>query len=278
MRGGDRGKGQDAMTSAHSMRAVRTPKRQRRVRRRQIAAAVVASIAAGLAGCLDGPRLKPASVLVAPYAAPQAWAVAPLRNESGTSVPDGAAMADALSAELQQIQGVDVVPVNRVIQAMRTAGLDRLETPNEVLAVMNVLNVDGMIVGTITAYDPYRPMTLGLAVELHMRQPGPYGSELDPRTLSMRSSGDAAPGEYGPTNPVASAAGVYGAEDHRVLESLTLYATGRSEPDSAYGERIYLVSMEWYARFVSHQLLRSLLAQEQARLGAMVATEEATPR
>lgn len=266
------------MTSAHSMRAVRTPKRQRRVRRRQIAAAVVASITAGLAGCFEGVRLKPGPVLVAPYAEPQAWAIAPFRNESGTSVPDGAAMADALAAELQQVRGVDVIPVNRVILAMRRAGLERFETPVEVLAVMNVLNVDGLIVGTITAYDPYRPMTLGLAVELHVRQPGPYGSDLDPRTLSMRSSGDTLPGEYGPANPVAISAGIFGAEDHRVLEALARYATGRSEPDSAYGESIYLVSMEWYSRFVSHQLLQSLLAQEQARLGAMVAAEETTPR
>ena len=75
-------------------------------------------------------------------------------------------------------------------------------------------------------------------------------------------------GEIGPPRPVAQAAGVFDAANHQTLKWLDAYARGRAEPDSAYGQEIYLVRMDLYTQFVCHRLLGELLAQERARLSA----------
>jgi hypothetical protein len=90
--------------------------------------------------------------------------------------------------------------------------------------------------------------------------------DLDPQALQRAIAGDPAPGELGPPHPVAQAAGVFDAANHDTLRHLRTYANGRSEPDSAYDEEIYLVSMDLYTQFVCHRLIADLLASERARL------------
>jgi len=217
-----------------------------------------------VSGC--GPRLTEPRMLGAPYGRDQLWAVAPLANESGASVVDGVATADVLAQEAQQVRGINTVAVNRVIQAMRAVGISAVETHGDALTLMNVLKLDGLIIGTITAYDPYRPMRLGVAVQLYVRPDGGVVYGVDPRALTRSASGHVAPGSVGPPRPVAQAAGVFDAENHETLKQVYAYATGRAEPDSAYGRDIYLVSMELYTRFVCYRLIQDLLQAEQSRL------------
>ena len=220
-------------------------------------------------GC--GSRLTPPAALQAPYQQSQLWGAVPFANESGVSVVDSAAVADAFVEEAQQVRGIDTIPVNRVIAAMRELGRDAIVSDGDALALMNVLDLDGLAVGTVTAYDPYRPMRLGLAVQLYVRDASSR-SGVDPRRLGQSISGAAAPGELGPPRPKAQAAGVFDATNHQTLKRLREYAAGRSEPESAYGEDIYLVSMELYTNFVCHQLLRELLTKEWSRV--VLAAEE----
>jgi hypothetical protein len=223
-----------------------------------------------ISGC--GPRLEPPTVLAAPYEQPMLWGVAPFANESGVSVVDTARVADAFTAEAQQVRGVNTVPVNRVIAAMRELDMAAITSRADALTIMNLLALDGLIVGTVTAYDPYRPMTLGLAVELYS-SPRILQTDLDPRALAERTSGEPSPGELGPRFPVAAAAGVFDAGNHATLMQLEAYAAGRSEPESAYGDDIYLVSMDLYTKFACHRLLHDLLANERARLTAVTEPE-----
>ena len=203
---------------------------------------------AQLAGC--PPRLSDPAVLSAPYEHPRLWGVAPFANESGTSVVDAAAVADAFMAEAQQVDGIDAIPVNRVILAMRQLDMPAVTSHGDALTLMNVLKVDGLVVGTVTAYDPYRPKQLGMAVQLYARQTREGLGGVNPRDLARSTGGSAMPGELGPPRPVAQAAGVFDAANHQTLKWLEAYAEGRGEPDSAYGEDIYLVSMDLYTRFV----------------------------
>jgi hypothetical protein len=231
---------------------------------------LVAAFMLLVSGC--GPQLEQPTMLAAPYGQPMLWGVAPFANESGVSLVDTARVADAFIAEAQQVRGVDTVPVNRVIAAMRELNLAAVASRADALTIMNLLELDGLIVGTVTAYDPYRPMTLGLAIELYS-SPRLLQTDLDPRALAERTSGEPSPGEIGPRFPVAAAAGVFDAGNHATLMQLETYATGRSEPESAYGDDIYLVSMELYTKFACHRLLHDLLANEQARLAAVTEPE-----
>ncbi|MDY7109558.1 MAG: hypothetical protein SYC29_13065 [Planctomycetota bacterium] len=251
------------MTSAQTMQ----PGNGRRVPRPALAALILTSLAFALpAGC--GPQLERPAMLEAPYDSPRLWAVAPMANESGASIVDGAAMADAFMKEAQQVGYIDVIPVNRVIRAMRELRMTAVDSHGDALTLMNVLDLDGFVVGTVTAYDPYRPMTLGMAVQLYARSPH-AGVALDPQALGRSIAGDPAPGELGPPHPVAQAAGVFDAANHDTVRRLRDYASGRSEPDSAYEDEIYLVSMDLYTQFVCHRLIADLLASERARLMPM---------
>jgi len=215
-------------------------------------------------GCTTVQPLDQPMMLRAPYATGQLWAVAPFANESGSLVPQTDHIADLLAEQIQQAEGLDVVPVNRVIAAMRQLEMDSIQSPHEAAMLLRTLGVDGLIVGTITAYDAYPPPKLGAAIQLFRREVHASYSDLDPHAL-VRAPTDQSPVTVVPRPaPSAQAAGVYDASNHQTLAWLDEYARGRTEPDSAYGAHAYLVSMELFTEFVSYRLLHDLLAFEQS--------------
>jgi len=54
--------------------------------------------------------------------------------------------------------------LNRTIAAMRALRMSDLKSPAEVRQLASELGVDGVIVGSITAWDPYDPPKLGIAL------------------------------------------------------------------------------------------------------------------
>lgn len=255
------------MTSAQSMQPD-----QGRSRTASRAGAWIPALVLLICGCQQY-RLQEPAVLQAPYQRPQLWAVAPFANESGVSVVDTNRVADLFTEQAEQTRGVNTVPVNRVLAAMSQLGISNVDSMGDARSLMNVLGVDGLIVGTVTAYDPYRPPKLGLAVELHVREANSFLFSVDPNELLRSGQGNPAPGELGPANPVAQASGVFDASHHDTLLRLRHYASGRDEPGSAFGPDIYLVRMELYTQFVCHQLIGDLFASEQSRISLAAAEE-----
>jgi len=241
----------------------------RRPLRRRVSTLASLAFAAICAGCDSGPKLEPHASLASPYVHGRLWAVAPLRNESGVSRVDGARMADAFAQQVQLVSGIDCLPVNRVLLVMDTLNIREVTTPAQAESVRRALHVDGLIVGTITEYDPYRPPKLGAAIQLFSSDDDDIVSSIDPVALSRSAREPAAPAARRGHLPTAQAAGMFDATDHEVLYALGAYARGRTEPDSAYGPDIYLVSMEMYTQFVAHELLARLLQQEQTRLASV---------
>lgn len=132
-------------------------------------AMLLIALLAGLApsGCAAKPDLVPPGVVVSPYAADAAFAVIPLRNESGASFIDTDAVSDKVVAELAQARGLRCLPLNRTIEAMRALELPAVTTPIEAQQVARAMGVDGIIVGTITAFDPYNPPVFGVSLALY---------------------------------------------------------------------------------------------------------------
>ncbi len=223
---------------------------------------------ASAGGCQRGrePRLDEPSRLVLHAESPKVWAVVPPLNEAGVSAVDVYRVADMFTKEVEQIDGVATLPVNRVIAAKRELEIEAVTTIGEARTLMRVLDADGLIVGTVTAYNPYDPPVLGMAVQLFTDDTRTAGEMLDAHEL-VRSPTDDGVGitEMAETAPIAQASGVFDASNHQTLAWLREYAEGRTTPDSAYGRRIYLVRMELYTQFVSYRLLRDLLNAEHAR-------------
>ena len=230
--------------------------------------------------CLT-PACHPARRLplnVSPYETRQVFAVAPLRNESGSGYADGTRLADKLTQQLALTRGVDTLPVNRVLSAMQALGVDRIDNQADALRLRQVLGVDGLVLGSLTAYDPYDPPKLGLNLELYFgsRSATPAaGSDLDTRGLSAAASdrpgadraAAPAPGLDAHRQPVTAIAGYFDAADPHVQDLLDAYVVERG-PDGT-GEmtrRRHLISIDLYSEFVSHRLTQQLLDAERLRL------------
>lgn len=101
-------------------------------------------------------------------------AVAPFINHSTEPnlVVDGRRFAIAYSSELQKVPGFEVVPVGVTETAMAEYEID-LSSPDDALRLARLLDVDAIVVGAVTEYDPYYPPRIGLHVE--WVSPYPWG-------------------------------------------------------------------------------------------------------
>lgn len=220
---------------------------------------------------LDQPKRFPT-----PYPAIKTWAVVPLRNETGTTQADGTAMADRLTQQLQQVEGIRVLPVNRVLEAMTATEITALDSTAKVYRLMEVLGVDGLLIGTLSAWDPYEPPKIGLTVQLYSREVSDPAAP-DPRKLTRAATDDWLPGIRESRQPIATVSQHFDAADGDTLRYLQHYAHGRVPPDSPAGWRRYLLSMDLYAEFVSHEVMRRLFAAEWKRLTVEVDQAETAP-
>jgi hypothetical protein len=267
------------MTTAHSML---TCSRVRRSLAHAFSAVSLLLIAHAIPACNkdDRAKLHAPEVLIAPYSSTRGealWAVAPLANESGSSVPDALAISDALVAKVAETQGINCVPMNRTLAAIRAMGNRPINTPAAARALANTLGVDAVLVGSITAYDPYDPPTVGLSLALMARERSPNALLDDPMRLSSAPTDQATPLHSGWLDqPVSTIAEHLDAQNHQTLMNLRQYATGRHDAGSALGWRSYLVSMDLYTEFATHYTLGRLLDQERLRI-AQSTGSAATP-
>jgi hypothetical protein len=225
-------------------------------------ACVAVAVLTGLLAVGCKPKLKEPTMLFSPEPGVQLWAVAPFANESGVSTVNAYRVADLFTQQVQQVDGINTVPVNRVVLAMRHAGITSVASSDDALQLIELLDVDAIVVGTVTAWEPYPPPTMGMAVLLLAGSPDRSG-RVDPRELVRATSGAAAPGELGPPGAIAQAAGVFDARNHRTLAWIEAYASGRTEPGEPFGTDVYLMDMELYTQFVSFRLIHDLLGYGQ---------------
>jgi hypothetical protein len=238
-----------------------------------------------LAACAPKPRLTPPQELSAPYDVSRGevlWGVVPLRNESGTSALDSISVSDKVVAAAAQVRGVRALPINRTIAAMRALKLTELKGPDDLKTLATEMGVDGLIVGSITAWDPYDPPKLGLALALYAR-PGAM-ERLAPQPLDTRKL------EYQPTDyqyfprstykeaPASVVSEYLDAKNHAVLQTLQAYALGRHDPTSAYGWKRYTASMDLFSEFAAWHAVSRLLDHEWVRLAGPPPQETKYPR
>ena len=239
-------------------------------------------VASGLlAGCTVYPR--EAEPLSSPYAARRIFALAPLSNESGSLQADGLVLADHLARQLENASQIDVLPVNRTLAAMQARRLGRITGPDEALRLIRALGADALVVGTISAFDPYDPPKLGVALELYFNSRGDSETEtLDLRELTRSTTGGPVRSEVplDPRRPASAVSHFFDAADPRVRRALSNYAIRRgNEVDDGWSrfypvkqaadkQRVsfYRISMDLFSEFVSYEMSWRLLQAEARRL------------
>ncbi|MBB6430767.1 hypothetical protein [Algisphaera agarilytica] len=241
--------------------------------------AVLLSASLSLSGCKKPQRME---TIKAPYPTRQVFAVAPFRNESGSAYADGARMADKVTQRLALVRGIDTLPVNRVYSAMDALGINRIADKGDAIRLRQTLGVDGLVVGTITAYEPYNPPKLGLNLELYLDARLAWqGSELDTRELSAAATDNTAVlpgGEASRRQPVTALGGFYDAADPNVIDLLEAYLAERRPDDSLdMALRRHTLSIDLYSEFVSTQVTSQLLQAERLRLRRPTASNTQRP-
>ncbi len=236
-----------------------------------------AFFACSLAGCASkGNELVAPATLVAPYNTTRGdvlWAVVPLHNESGTTEAEKSNLSDKVVAACEEIQGVRCVPLNRTMEAMRALKMTSVRSAAEVRTLAQAMGVDGIVVGSITAYDPYTP-TLGLSLALFTRGSAMNPAApptVDPRALRVSpTEGNAAASSAFRDNPASTASENLDAKNNQVLMDLQQYAQGRLDGPTALGWRRYAASMDLYSEFAASHLVGRLVQSEWIRLAGAV--------
>ncbi len=224
-----------------------------------------------LTGCQGPPRdaLRAPDTVIAPYDQLQGdvvWAVAPLTNESGVSIARPDALADALVGAITDVQGLSCLPFNRTLAAMQALNLRGVRTAAEAQMLATALGADGIVVGTITSYDPYTP-EVGVALALYAK-PGSLrtqGKPWNPKDLrTATTEGNEAFSIA--SEPLAQVHERFDAKNNQVLMDVKSYADGREKNLSAMGWRRYIASMELFSQFAMHRAADALVQQEWVRL------------
>ncbi|MFG0293214.1 MAG: hypothetical protein ACF8MJ_08675 [Phycisphaerales bacterium JB050] len=237
---------------------------------------VLATLLASLAlvvGCSSKPRYPNDPVMLsAPYGNEReiVWAGAPFRTESGVSFVDELRLSDAMVSQIVQARGVTALPLNRSLEAMRSMNLPAITTQAQALQLARQLNADAVLVGTITAWDPYDPPTLGLNLVLFARSETMQllnQEEFNPRQLQTAPSDTAFRAEANtPGQSINQITAMYDAANGLVRQNLQDYAHARHDPESAMGWQQYTQSMARFEEFACFQALSELLGRERQRL------------
>jgi len=231
-------------------------------------------------GCAaDKDARVPPRVLVAPYDSSRGealWAVAPLANDSGVSFAETGLVADAIVSKVNESRGVACLPLNRTIGAMRARGLTAIRSPGDARMLMNALGVDALLVGSITAYDPYNPPKLGLALAIFASE-NRAADAVDPMKLQAAyTDQDPQVRTQFLDKPIATISEHFDGSNHEVQLAIQRYAAGRTEAASALGWRGMLASMDLYVEFAAHEAVSRLLEQERLRLAQPGEASQAT--
>ncbi len=230
---------------------------------RSIRFCAAAVLLAGVVSCVTTPPYGQEKPLALSSRSHPLWAIAPALNLSGQQV-DPLLQADLLYAQLQTVNNITVIPVNRVVAVYEALRIEKVETEKQAIIVCQQLGCDGLIVPTITAYDPYNPPKFGVALQLLGNTGNVAQPHLDARLLVRQATPSQT--ETLPPHPdFIQVVGMYDAANGSVHAAVLSYAAGRNDPVGPLGPKEYFVNMDRYCGFAYHELIVDLLHEVQSR-------------
>jgi hypothetical protein len=234
----------------------------------RILTCLILSTALLLAGCEQQPHYGSEEQLFLPGGKRQVWAVAPTINLSGQKGVDPLLQADLLYQQLQQVHGLTVVPVDRVVQVMAGLKMEKVQSAEQAATICDLLGCDALVLATVTAFDPYDPPKFGGSVQVFAKPAGFVRQKnVDVHELSRAAApleDDALPAPK--DAKFLQAVGMFDAANGTVRDAVLDYARGRADPAGPMGAKEYLVSMDRFCGFAYFKLVDDLLKQLEARL------------
>ncbi len=128
------------------------------------------AVCLAISGCEALPRVEHQPQFHNPFPQLSRVAVLPFFNQSDEPTANGFDVATAYRNELQQIPGFEVMPVG-VAEQQLLAHKVHLDGSTDFQALARMLNVDAVVVGSITDFTPFYPPRMGLAVNWYAANP-----------------------------------------------------------------------------------------------------------
>jgi len=141
-----------------------------------------------------------------------------------------------MALELGQVDGIAVIPVNRVLAALVSRGLDTVTSPADGQAISRLVGADAILVFAVTHYDPYDPPLIGISAQL-------YGEGSRVLAVAQR---------------------VFDASRDSTVTDIKAFASRRIPAASPYGWREYVVNQQQFIKYCCYATLRDLLAGPSA--------------
>ncbi|HET6249568.1 MAG TPA: hypothetical protein VFE47_17905 [Tepidisphaeraceae bacterium] len=239
---------------------------------------IAGSIFALLAGGCDlfDPKPSPYGVekqLFLPGVKRQVWAISPVINLSGQKTVDPVLQADLVYQQMQQVHGLTLLPVNRVVEVMAGLKMEKVQSADQAAVICDLLGCDALVVPTVTIYDPYDPPKLGASLQLFAKPAGfTRPKNVDVRELSRAAAPVEDDSLPAPDKGFLQAVGMYDASNGTVRDAVVEYARGRQDPLGPLGTKEYLESMDRYCGFVYNALTAELLKQMDGGMKPQVAS------
>ncbi|HEX4055187.1 MAG TPA: hypothetical protein VHX86_13065 [Tepidisphaeraceae bacterium] len=195
----------------------------------------------------------------------QVWAIAPTINISGQSQIDPLLQSDLVYQEVQQVHGLTAIPVDRVVEVYASLKINRIQSEQQAYTVCRLLGCDGLVIPTVTAYDPYDPPKFGASLQLFEKPTALNKAvKVDPRSLEESGTlASATPPSMSVATHMTQVVDLYDASDGTVRDRVAAYAKGRTDPNGPLGPDEITVSMDRYCAFGYHELLVSMLEDLQ---------------
>lgn len=124
-----------------------------------------------LCGCALVPDVKQKPQYINPFPQLQKIAVLPFFNQSEEPTLSGERVALAYINELQSIRGFEVLPLG-VVKSQLAGYRGPLQDGADFQALARYLDVDAVLIGSITDYTPYYPPRMSMAVRWYAANPG----------------------------------------------------------------------------------------------------------
>lgn len=230
--------------------------------RRRSGACVAPWLMVWLTGCIafEGGGEK----LYNSLAGVQTVVVAPMMNLSTSANVDTVEVTKAFASELEQVEGVNVVPLGRVYQYLSVNNMATVGSPEEARALAQVFKAQATLVGAVTEYDPYDPPRMGLSVQMYAVAglPAASGSEGFDPVSSARSAVPFPVTDDASGRPRDMVSRVFSGRDLEVKNLAKLYAKRRLSDNSPYGWRRFLVDQREYQRLCCYGVIREMLGEE----------------
>ena len=122
------------------------------------------------AGCTALPDIAHQPQFHNPFPQLSRVAVLPFYNQSDDPTVDQDQVALAYYNELQAIPGFEVMPVGVAKQLVVASGIAP-RTPEDFQALARYMDVDAIVVGSVTEFDPYYPPRMGIAARWYAANP-----------------------------------------------------------------------------------------------------------